>query len=127
MSASPKQTLAQLQSQYINAHQKQEEAISRKRRGLFRRLIAFTVLGLCISYIFISTLVSQSATINENVNTKAELEQKIANLQEEQVILEEEIVKLNDNEYIAKIARRDYFLSEEGEIIFKFTDESSSY
>lgn len=127
MSASPKQTLAQLQSQYINAHQKQEEAISRKRRGLVRRLIAFTVLGLCISYIFISTLVSQSARINETANTKAELEQKIAALQEEQVILEEEIIKLNDNEYIAKIARRDYFLSEEGEIIFKFTDESSSY
>ena len=43
-------------------------------------------------------------------------------LKDKQSALEEEIVKLNDDEYIAKLARRDYFLSDEGEIIFNIPD-----
>lgn len=39
-------------------------------------------------------------------------------LQSKQKQLKGEIVKLNDDDYIKKIARRDYFLSEDGEIIF---------
>ncbi len=127
MSAIQERKITQIQSTYVQAHQKQEQAIARKRRGLFRRLIAFTILVLVISYGFISTLVSQNAKIEEKLQAKIELEKDLAHLKEEQIILEEEIVKLNDDEYIAKIARRDYFLSEEGEIIFKIADESGSY
>jgi cell division protein DivIC len=127
MSAAQKGNLAQLQSNYINAHNKQEEAIARKRRGLIRRLIAFTILGLFITYGFVSTLVSQNSKIEENRQIKLELEQEVAKLKEEQVLLEEEIIKLDDDDYIAKIARKDYFLSKEGEIIFKLTDDSTSY
>ncbi|MFC4323925.1 FtsB family cell division protein [Litchfieldia salsa] len=126
MSASQKGNLAQLQSNYINAHNKQEEAIARKRRGLFRRLIAFTVLGLLITYGFVSTLISQNSKIEENRLVKLELEKEVASLKEQQVMLEEEIIKLDDDEYIAKIARKDYFLSKEGEIIFKIADDSTS-
>lgn len=38
-------------------------------------------------------------------------------------MLQEEIVKLNDDDYIAKLARRDYFLSENNEIIFNLPKE----
>ncbi|MBD8071006.1 FtsB family cell division protein [Bacillus sp. PS06] len=127
MSAAKKGNLAQLQSTYINAHNKQEEAIARKRRGLYRRLIAFTVLGLLITYGFVSTLISQYNKIQEQAQTRIELEQEATELKKQQVLLEEEIVKLDDDDYIAKIARRDYFLSEEGEIIFKISGSSSSY
>jgi len=37
-------------------------------------------------------------------------------------MLEEEIVKLNDDEYISKLARKDYFLSENGEVIFNIPE-----
>ena len=45
-------------------------------------------------------------------------------VQEQKQMLELQIAKLQDDEYIAKIARKEYFLSEEGEIIFTIPKES---
>lgn len=44
-------------------------------------------------------------------------------MKKKQDIYEEEIIKLNDDEYIAKLARREYFLSEKNEIIFNLPDD----
>ena len=43
-------------------------------------------------------------------------------MQKEEEQLKEEIVKLNDDEYIAKLARKEYFLSDDGEIIFNLPE-----
>jgi cell division protein DivIC len=56
------------------------------------------------------------------VKNKKKLEKQLTGLEKEEKILREEIVKLNDDEYIAKIARRDYFLSDDDEIIFNIKD-----
>ena len=37
-------------------------------------------------------------------------------------MLKLQISKLNDDEYIGKLLRKEYFLSEEGEIIFTLPD-----
>ncbi|MFK4996598.1 septum formation initiator family protein [Bacillus sp. N9] len=50
------------------------------------------------------------------------LEESLAKLEKKQLTLENEIVKLNDDDYIAKLARSEYFLSEKGEIIFNIPD-----
>jgi len=127
MGVAPKQNVTRLQSSYIENQSVREKALAKRKKGLIRRVLAFSILGLIISYGMISTIISQQAKIEDKVEMKKQLEEEVAKLQQEQVILEEEIVKLNDDEYIAKIARRDYFLSEEGEIIFKIGDEPSSY
>jgi len=127
MGVAPKQNVTRLQSSYIENQSVKEKALAKRRKGLIRRIIAFSIIGLVFSYGMITTILSQQANIEKNLEEKQQLEGEIAKLQEEQVVLEEEIVKLNDDEYIAKIARRDYFLSEEGEIIFKIGDGSSSY
>ncbi|MDI3410420.1 septum formation initiator family protein [Bacillus sonorensis] len=38
--------------------------------------------------------------------------------------LKDEIVKLKDEDYVAELARKDYYLSKDGEIIFKFDEKS---
>ena len=50
------------------------------------------------------------------------MEETLAKLERKQMILENEIVKLNDDEYIAKLARSEYFLSDKGEIIFNIPE-----
>ncbi|MDQ0340650.1 cell division protein DivIC [Caldalkalibacillus uzonensis] len=50
------------------------------------------------------------------------LQVKVNEAEERQVELETEINRLHDPEYIAEIARRDYFLSRQGETIFKISD-----
>lgn len=77
-----------------------------------------------ISIFMITTLVSQSATLNDKAAEKERLDQQLTELEKNQKILDEEIIKLNDDEYIAKLARKDYYLSEEGEILFKMPDSA---
>ncbi|MDF0727822.1 septum formation initiator family protein [Cytobacillus sp. S13-E01] len=124
MSAIRKHKVPQIQSSYVSKQTGQEQSNNIKRRGLIRRLAAFAIFAVIMSYGLVSTLITQSAIIKDKETEKIKLEEQLVVLKQEQVYLEEEIVKLNDDEYIAKIARRDYFLSEEDEIIFKIGSES---
>ena len=54
---------------------------------------------------------------------KKELNEKIANLQEEKEGLETDIKKLEDADYIAKYVREKYFYSKDGELILRMDDK----
>ena len=49
---------------------------------------------------------------------KEELLEQLESVKTEQATLNRQLVKLNDDDYIAKLARKKYFLSEGNEIIF---------
>ncbi|MGV2942352.1 septum formation initiator family protein [Mesobacillus sp. LC4] len=123
MSAIRKKNIAKIENQYVQQREKAGIAESRKRKLLFRRLAVFALFASVISYLMISTYISQTSALEKKQEDKEQLEQKLANLQKEQEILDEEIVKLNDDEYIAKLARKEYFLSEKNEIIFNLPKE----
>ncbi|MDQ0856799.1 septum formation initiator family protein [Bacillus sp. V2I10] len=118
MSLAKDRKITQLQSQYMQQQERKDQILKRRKRGLIRRLTLFGLIAAVTSVIVLTTLISQSSAINEKVHQKKELQTQLTELQKEEKVLEEEIVKLNDDEYIAKIARRDYFLSEDNEIIF---------
>ncbi|CAM4104987.1 FtsB family cell division protein [Mesobacillus thioparans] len=123
MSAIRKKNIARIENQYVQQHEKAGIAETRKRKLLFRRLAVFALFASIISYLMISTFISQTAALERKQADKVQLEQKLAKLQKKQEILDEEIVKLNDDEYIAKLARKEYFLSEKNEIIFNLPKE----
>ncbi|WLR55083.1 septum formation initiator family protein [Mesobacillus subterraneus] len=118
-----KKNIARIENQYVQQREKAGIAESRKRKLLFRRLAVFALFASVISYLMISTYISQSATLEKKQADKEQFEQKLASLHKKQEILDEEIVKLNDDEYIAKLARKEYFLSEKNEIIFNLPKE----
>lgn len=122
MKVEPKQKVTHLQSEYSIQQEKMQQLMKRRKKGLVRRLAVFSVLVIVFFALMASKLISQASDINEKIEEKQRLEEKLANLKEEQKELEKEIMKLNDDEYIAKLARRDYFLSDEGEIIFNLDD-----
>lgn len=123
MSAIRKKNIAKIENQYVQQREKAGIAESRKRKLLFRRLAVFALFASVISYLMISTYISQSSALEKKQGEKEQLEQKLASLEKQQEILDEEIVKLNDDEYIAKLARKEYFLSEKNEIIFNLPKE----
>ncbi|MBS8266978.1 septum formation initiator family protein [Mesobacillus boroniphilus] len=120
-----KKNIAKIENQYVQQREKAGIAETRKRKLLFRRLAVFALFASVISYLMISTFISQSAALEKKQEEKEQLEQNLANLQKQQEILDEEIVKLNDDEYIAKLARKEYFLSEKNEIIFNLPKEKN--
>jgi cell division protein DivIC len=129
LSAVRSRNIAKLQTKYAIQQESAELSSARKRKLLYRRLAAFLVLAGVISFLMISTYISQKSALDEKVAEKKQLRKTLSGLEKKQQILEEEIVKLNDDEYIAKLARKEYFLSEENEIIFnlpKKEEEKSS-
>ncbi|MGM0838760.1 MAG: FtsB family cell division protein [Bacillota bacterium] len=126
MSAARNEKIAKINSDYSDARQEQHIKQQKKRRGLYRRLSLFFLVVVIFGILMGKTLLEQRAILQEKQDRKEAVEQELVQLQKEQQRLEEEIVKLNDDEYIAKIARRDYFMSEDGEIIFNLPEDSSS-
>jgi cell division protein DivIC len=119
--------IKQIQSDYHKIVEQREKLVLYRRRGLIRRLTAFGVVVGILAYLMISTFFSQIAAYENKIDERDRLQAELQGMAKQKVQLEEEIIKLNDDEYIAKIARRDYFLSEDHEIIFSIPDEDGSY
>ncbi|MEH7180042.1 FtsB family cell division protein [Neobacillus vireti] len=124
MSTVRDKNIAKIETTYVHQQEIAEIASARKRKLLYRRLSLFIVFAAVMSYLMISSFISQSSALEEKVAQKEQLEQQLSELKKQQEILNEDIVKLNDDEYLAKLARKEYFFSENGEIIFNIPEEN---
>ncbi|ADC49714.1 MULTISPECIES: FtsB family cell division protein [Alkalihalophilus] len=118
-------TVREMDSQYIEKREQELEFQAKKRRGLIRRLSVLGIFGFILAGIASVTFYAQASTINEKQEEKQALEQELELLKAEEKRLEQEIINYNDLDYIAEIARRDYYLSKPGETLFKLPDSSA--
>jgi len=123
MSAEQKRNVSTIQTTFVEQQEYAEIASARKRRLLIRRLSLFTLLACLLTYLLISSNISQTTQFEAKMAQKKKLEHQFADLKKQQSILKEEIVKLNDDEYIGKLARKEYFFSEKNEVIFNIPEE----
>lgn len=124
MSQARRRALQEATLRYMQEKQVYEKIKKRRRRGLYRRLIAYSIITVILSVSFISVLFSQYELLSEKKLEKEQLEKQLEMVKEEEQNLREEIKKLNDYEYIGELARRDYFFSDEGETIFTFPNDA---
>ena len=123
MGAEQKKSVSKIQTTYVKQQEYAEIASARKKKLLVRRLAMFLVLASILSYLMISSSISQTAKLKTKMAQKKELDHQLTELNKQQDILNENIIKLNDDDYIAKLARKEYFFSEKNEIIFNIPDE----
>ncbi|MFD1706512.1 septum formation initiator family protein [Siminovitchia sediminis] len=123
MGAKPGRTVTTLENNYTIEQEIAARSAARRKKLLIRRLSVFFVFSLLVCTLLISTLVSREAALKAKETEKAKAEERLTELEKQQLRLENEIVKLNDDEYIAKLARSEYFLSDKGEIIFNIPKE----
>lgn len=126
MSQARRRALQEATIKYVQEKQVYDKIKKRRRRGLYRRLIAYSVVTLFLSVSFISIFLSQNELLHEKRAEKERLQGELKVVEKQEVNLREEIKKLNDYEYVGEIARRDYFFSDEGETIFSFPNRSSA-
>lgn len=124
MSSVQEKNIAKIQSTYVHQQEVAEIASARKKKLLYRRLSLFLVFAAVLSYLMITSFISQSSTLDKKIAQKRQLEQELTQLKKQQEILKEDIIKLNDDDYLAKLARKEYFFSENGEIIFNIPEEN---
>ena len=93
-------------------------------KGAKRRLLClFSIFILLVTYVSYSSF-NYWKQIIENKKEERELEEKYEKLLSDKDILEEDVVKLQDPEYVAKYAREKYLYSKDGELIIKIVDEN---
>jgi cell division protein DivIC len=111
-------TVASIQTDYVRSLQKKEDRKNARKVRLYRRLTVFAIATVIILGTLTQTFISQKQALAAKEQKKVELLTELEAVKEEQEMLKRQIVKLNDDEYIAKLARKEYFLSEKNEIIF---------
>lgn len=123
MQSERKHNITKIRSSYTVKQDRKQDIARIKKKRLIQRLVMFAAFALLITGAMIVTLISQSQAIEKKETEQTEMKEKLAFLQKEEEHLKDEITKLNDPDYIKQLARRDYFFSEEGEVIFQFSDE----
>src|SRR5690625_5532113 len=103
------------------------ERQKRKKQRLVRRLVLFSVIVLLAVGSLTTYHVNQRILHAEKNEQYQQLKKQMTSLENEEKNYQEEISLLNNEEYVLEIARTNYFLSKEGELIFKILDESPSY
>ena len=121
--ANRKKILHKLNNDNIAAANKEAKKLAKKRAVRNRRLIASFAMILFIIGILGKTLMNQNERLEEKRQILKEREEELVQAIETQELLKLQLAKLDDDEYIAKLARKEYFLSEEGEIIFTIPDK----
>ncbi|MGE7676072.1 FtsB family cell division protein [Lysinibacillus sp. NPDC094403] len=103
-----------------------DKAINRKiqaRKRKMRRIAFFAIVPVVIIAFLLNIISNQNETLAAKELKKDEANQHLSELKEERDSLNLKIKQLEDDEYIAKLLRKDYFLSEKGEVIFIIPDE----
>ena len=97
---------------------KKQQIQQRKRVLSRRRLVVFFAFAAVVCIVLGSAMINQNARLAEKEEEKRQVQEQLATVKEQQEMLKLQITKLEDDDYIAKLARKEYFLSEDGEIIF---------
>ena len=98
-----------------------KKKVKKKRRLRYRLLFAFLSFGIVIS-ILSYNFFGYIKQINDLNNEKKDLVTKIDKLKEEEGILNSDIKKLKDPNYISKYAREKYMYSKDGELIIRIDE-----
>ncbi|WP_274308730.1 FtsB family cell division protein [Solibacillus daqui] len=98
-----------------------------KKAVLLRRRLAIFLIIAVASIVGLAQFSSmQNERLADKQIKKAEVNAQLEESLEKQEMLNLQIAKLEDDEYIAKLARKEFFLSEEGEIIFTIPKTSDN-
>ena len=97
-------------------------AKKKSKKVKIRMMFLFVLFCSIIGYLSYS-LFSNVSKILEIEKEKKELNDKHANLKDEEETLNSDIKKLKDPDYVARYAREKYMYSKEGELIIRIPDD----
>lgn len=100
-----------------------EKEQNRRRIHLRRRLAAASLLFLLMVVFIGQSYFSKVGYVSEQERKQNEAQVELRETKDEQSELKEQVERLQDEEYIANLARNELLFSKDGEIIFYFSPE----
>ena len=95
----------------------------KKVRKVTKRIMVFGVIAGLLSTLVLGTITTIVVDIMNKYNEANELEEQLVKLEKKEKELNQEIVKLQDPEYLARYAREKYFYSKDNELIIRIPTE----
>lgn len=121
------QRIYSIRSEYMEQYERQQKRNQRRKRSLIQRLVIAGVLMLATVAYMVHYHLEQRSVYSEKLKEYEALQSEMSELKKTEEELKEEIKLLSDEDYILEIARTNYFLTKEGELIFLLDDVDSSY
>ncbi|PIC63684.1 hypothetical protein CSV79_10640 [Sporosarcina sp. P13] len=112
-----------IDNDYVRSMQKKEYMKKAQKKRLRNRLAVFAVIICIVAGSLFNMNSRQKELLAMKEQEKARAMATLKDLKAEQEQLNMQLTKLDDDEYIAKLARKEYFLSESNEIIFSIPDK----
>ncbi|MDW0118705.1 septum formation initiator family protein [Sporosarcina thermotolerans] len=119
----PSATVASIETDYVRSLRKKEIWKNKQKKRLQKKLFIYAVIAFVLFGGLTSMYIQQKQTLQDKELEKKEMLAQLEQVNEEQDLLKKQLVKLDDEEYIAKLARKEYFLSDENEIIFSVPEK----
>lgn len=94
---------------------KKKRKTSKTKIRILLSIIIFGSVSIALGYNCLTNIMK----IQDMNDEKKRLEGQLVNLYEQKEILETDILKLEDPDYIAKYVREKYFYSKDGELILR--------
>lgn len=110
---------------FTSAENKKKQQQRMRRKVVRKRVTLFGGILVAIIIILSIMLVTQIKSNDEATVERQHKEQKYQKQQDEELALKEELNNLNSKDYIEKVARDDYYLSNDGEVIFKLPGDKT--
>ncbi|MBC1405633.1 septum formation initiator family protein [Listeria welshimeri] len=117
--------VARIENRYIKDTATLKKTRNRRRIALFRRLAFMAIIFVVVGGLLTITYTKQVLSLNEKKEKQVQVDKKMAAMKDEEEALNDQIKKLHNDDYIAKLARSEYYLSKDGEIIFNIPEENS--
>lgn len=118
-------TIASINKEYVQSLQQKVDRKKARKVRLYRRLAVFSVAALLIFGLFTLSFFEQKKILVLKEQEKAEMLAELKEAEDEQEMMINQLAKLEDDEYIAKLARQEYFLSDSNEIIFSMPNKKA--
>ena len=118
--------VAKLTNEYTNNKTLEALRERKHKRHMRRRIVGI----LAVSGFFVSgfaiNIWTNTQTISQMEEEKKEAQTELEFVQKEQENLNNQIKKLENEDYVAKVARSQYYLSEDDEIIFSLPEDNAA-
>lgn len=118
-----KSSIARMNNPYIQHKTLADIREYKRKRKLKRRMRLLVSTGVFLIFLIGSTLARNYFRLGELEEQKAVAEAELESLNLDQAELEYYIGLLEDEEYVAKLARNEYYLTKDNEIVFSFPDD----
>lgn len=124
VSEKKRNTVSRIHTEFAKQEELREKRLHNKKISLYRNLAIMGTVFFLVIGTLVFTMINQNQVLKKEQQEQVALEKQVKKQENYQKDLQTQLVRLDDDDYIAKIVRKDLFLSKKGEKIFHLPEAS---